>query len=223
MVGYVYSIRYLAKINKEMAGNGWPPVPADVHKMNAKEVFKEMEEKALSKNGKYDYILLSREMERYGAIIFDSGKAPIRNALIVAFEQGKRSVWNVENHKMKQCPEELAVCIKSLKKLVVCTGDRENDTSYHLFCDAAQESGEDFCIVGVVEADEYVCAFSYDWLSGRNYYVLTVCEGVEQSDLYAIMKKLYEQGGVTCGTAGEKADRENVGAGGQIFRSNMDW
>lgn len=191
-------------------------------KMNKKEAFKEMEEKALLKVGRYDYILLSGERNLFGAIIDDSGKVCIRNALIVAFEPEKRKVWKVENYIMEQCPEEFAACIKNLKKLAVCIGDREDDTSYHFVNDTDGKLRENFGVVGVVEAGEYIYAFCYDWKDKRNCCIMADCEGMEQADLYIIMKNLYIQGGETDGD-GKNDDRDISGISETLFETGTEW
>lgn len=171
---------------------------------NKKELFCEIERKALQKTNKYDYIIFSSKT--VGANIFGSRASKIRNGLIIVQSDGGWREWQINDYRLRDYPEPFILCVKNSNNAAVCAGDREDERSYFFFKNMEEQSPQPVSVIGVIETEKYVLAFDFDWERKKSYYLTMPQEGNEDSEIFVIAKSLWEMRRSENGASDKKSD-----------------
>lgn len=152
-----------------------------------KEKFEKAAMKAFQ-SGKYDYFGIAEDNTR--ATIENSEVSKLKNAFVLIKTAEKVQQWTVENYQVTQCPNTLYVCIKNLKVLLGCLGDKDREESYFEFKNIKEMSTPALTIFGAVEVAECACVFYFDGESKESCYVSQPSYGDEGADIYRLVNKL---------------------------------
>lgn len=157
------------------------------NEVTKKEKFEKAAMKAFQ-SGKYDYFGIAEDNTR--ATIENSEVSKLKNAFVLIKTAEKVQQWAVENYQVTQCPNTLYVCIKNLKVLLGCLGDKDREESYFEFKNIKEMSTPALTIFGAVEVAECACVFYFDGKSKESCYVSQPSYGDEGADIYRLVNKL---------------------------------
>lgn len=164
------------------------PWAANYRMMDVQKTFGDLSKDALRKEKNGSYIELSEQ--RCGAKIGD-GVSHIERALIVLILDDQRLVWEVEEHKILQCPDKLIITAKNKRKLAFCLGDPEKEDSYVFF--HSDDNRQKFSLSVIVENEECVIGL-YCSHEASEVYWAQEDKGVSgESDFFSLMKNMIEQ------------------------------
>lgn len=172
--------------------------------MTNKEIFDEMKEKVLEKN-KGDFFIISPT--HLGAAISETGRARIKNAIIIVKQKEEQKEWLVEQYKLKSCPESFILCVKKIDNVAFCIGEQGSEQSYHFYKHMNDKAPESLFIIGAIEMDDEVIGFCYDWEQKKSHYLYLEKESEEDSEFFSLMSKMRQLEVISHGAHQEETHR----------------
>ena len=187
--------------------------------MKKGEIFEEMRRRSLIKK-KGDYIFISEKGA--AAAIYETRRARIRNAFIVVCDEIGQEEWLIEQTRLKTCPKEVTICIKNIHEIAVHIGDDDDENTYHFLGGSETSEAETLSVIGVVELEEEVVAFSFDWKMKEINYLYLEKEFEEDSELYTLLLKMKRVGEMSNGTYQERTNRWQTETDFALFESGIE-
>lgn len=152
---------------------------------------KERFEKAMSKaleEGKCDYLRITAGVSR--AILDASEFANIKNAFVIIRDADSIKKWVIEEYQVKECSDELHICIKGSRVLLGCVGDHNKESSFFEFRGESDDSENKIIIFGAVEIMECSCAFYFNGIDKQRIAIYSYADGQYGNELYCLVNGL---------------------------------
>lgn len=151
----------------------------------SKEVFSELEEKALQKKSRYDYFYIS---SKAGMVSLpEYGRCRIKNSFIYVQMGANLLEWEISNYRLSKCSGTFIFCVKNVWNIAISVGTSDEETVYLHFKDMAEKEPIDFWAIGALETEEFAYAFCFDWKVKKNFYIAAERVEAEESDLFSII------------------------------------